>query len=189
MFAAPGTSALSRRARLVVVAFAAFAVLFTSALAVGAPPTTEEEFAERLKTEATTPEGALGLWFDGVFLYSNKETRELGALILAEMMVGADKKWDRQRTFYTFSDRLKNKAHIFRSYAKGSSPANGYSIDLATYALNIDESGEDATGFFFALQSSGADRTRKIFLKLDEESGRWKVLKFGSIYLVIKKAE
>ncbi len=189
MFAAPSTSALSRRARLLVVAFAAFAVLFTSALAMAGPPTTEEEFAERLKTEAATPEGAVVLWFDGVFLYSNKETRALGTTILAEMMVGADKKWDRQRTFYTFSDRMKNKAHIFRSYVKGSSPANAYTVDLTTYELNIDESGEDATGFFIALQSSGADRTRKIFLKLNEETGRWQVLKFGSIYLGIKKAE
>ncbi|MDX9721141.1 MAG: hypothetical protein RBU37_10375 [Myxococcota bacterium] len=158
-------------------------------VAVAGLPASEEEFLKRHASEAKNAESALQLWFEGVYLYmQGGDQATLGEKILLTMTKGMTDEWKTKAGFSRFAERLKTEQHIFRSYAKGSSPANGYSMDPSSFELDMVKSVQDGDNWVISLQSSGADSPRKVTLTKDD-TGLWKVVKFDSVYVGIRPSE
>lgn len=142
-------------------------------------PRDVDEFRERQRTEATKPDGAVKLWFEAIYLYSAEGTRDAGRKMLNLAMV--DEQWEKNTYFV---DRLRTKAHIFRSYAKGATPDNAYKMDPNEFALSIVTSQADTFregAWRVMLQSSGSDKARPVVL-VKGNDGLWKVQTYNDIY-------
>ena len=152
-------------------------VLFLSAAwavqCEGALPRTALEFETRYRQEGTTPEAAAKLFFDGIFAYMDRSTRAEGRKMLA-LAMDERPDWDGRATMKLFADRMKSPktAHIFRSYARGAVPENGYAMDPDNYELVIERAVEGhPKGLQLYLRSGGADYPRVIYMK--EVNGFW----------------
>ncbi len=160
-------------------------------LAAGASlPTTVEELKERHAAQASTPEAALKLWFDSVFATMNRETGEEGAAMLGYLTIPYkdSPQWYRQSSARTFVERIKERPHIFRSYAKGSSPTNGYAMDPNNYELEVVSCMADSSGRGWAvvIRSSGADSPRPVYLKKSDQTGLYYVDTFSNVYVDVR---
>ena len=156
-------------------------------------PVTDFEGMKALHAEVgTSPEGALKLWFDAVFLYMDPETRDVGRQCLSYLTIGLkdDPDWDRTPSNRIFVDRMKDEAyhHIFRSYAKGATPDNGYRMDVAGFALDVEQSARDAhgRGWKVVLRSGGADMPRPVYLKQSTSTDLWYVSLWANVYVDVR---
>jgi hypothetical protein len=181
--------------RLSTIAFAAVMAVFAYApdLSFAEPPASKEDFDKRYAEEGKTPEGALKLWFDGVFLYHDKSTRDLGIHILTQTTkeYEGSSDWETRSSSATFVTRMRNAGdmHIFRSYAKSATPDNAYQMDVKTYELNILDSDKDpySESHTIKLTSSGADNPRLVYLELNPKTGLWRLTRFSNIYVGVRK--
>lgn len=154
---------------------------------------TYDEIVARHEREGTTPEGAMKLWFDAVFLYMDPATRAVGQQALAYLTIPlkADAaQWPRRPANGTFRERLEAERHhhIFRSYARGTSPENGYAMTPEDYALDVVISQRDPyeRGWALHLRSSGADNPRPVYLKQSTKTGLWFVDAFNNTYVGVR---
>jgi len=160
--------------RILRVFFLALSVyLFFSPPCEGALPGSALEFEKRYRVEGSTPEGAAKLFFDAVFAYMDRNTRAEGTKMLT-LAMNEKPGWDRRHTMKLFVDRMKSgkTAHIFRSYARGATPENGYAMDVNDYELVIERTNPDhPKGLQVYLRSGGADYPRVIYLR--QINGLW----------------
>jgi hypothetical protein len=139
-----------------------------------------------------TPEGALELWFEALFLYLEPESREVGRAGLQHLTISLrdDDGWERRPSSSRFVSRMRDPSHhhIFRSYAEGATPENGYAMDPESFQLRIEESSRDAhgRGWKVLLRSSGADNPRPVYLRRSTTSGLWFVDGFANVYVGIR---
>ncbi len=151
-----------------------------------------DDWQERHSEQATTPEGAIKVWFDAIFLYLDPETRDLGRTLLQYSTVPLkdDDQWHKRPSFSIFLSRLEDESHhhIFRSYAKGATPENGYSMNPRDYELRIESSGKDThgRGWRLSLESGGADNPRPVYLRRSSKSELYFVDGFVNVYLGIR---
>ncbi len=142
--------------------------------------------------EGATPEGALALWFDAVYLYMDEDTRNQGreALTFLTIPFKDESGWEKLPSYRIFVSRMQDPAyaHIFRSYAVGTSPENAYSMDPKNFELNVVESAEDThgRGWRVLVRSSGADSPRPVYMKKSTSTGLWYVSEFGNVYVGIR---
>lgn len=186
------------RVRTIVAANLAGAIVVACAGALAAqigPGSAEPDLQPWLARHAelgTTPDGALKLWFEGLFLYSDPASRDLGRRVLQHLTLPFkdDPTWDERPSNLLFAGRLRDPAfsHIFRSYAKGATPANGYAMDPVAFELEIRSSRSDAhgRGWRVLLASSGADSPRPVYLKQSSQSGLWFVDGFANVYVGVR---
>lgn len=142
-------------------------------------PRDVDEFRDRQTKEATRPEGAAKLWFEAIYTYGKEATRDAGRKMLSLGMV--DEKWEKNTYFV---DRMRTKPHIFRSYAQGATPGNGYKMDPDQFALQIVASEADKFregAWRLMLQSSGTDKPRPLVL-VKGADGLWRVQTYNDIY-------
>jgi hypothetical protein len=157
-----------------------------------APATTLADWKQRHQQLGASPEGAIKLWFDAVFLACDPETRDLGREVLQYLTVPFkdDPQWYRRPSASTFASRLEDPRHhhIFRSYVKGATPENGYTIDRTGYSLHIAGSERDqyGRGWKLLLASSGADSPRPVYLRQSTKSGLWFVDSFANVYVGVR---
>ncbi len=155
-------------------------------------PADLEGWKQRHSELGKTPEGALKLWFDAVFLCLDPARRELGRQVLQELSLPLrnDDTWYHRPSNRTFVTRLEDSSyhHIFRSYAKGTAPENGYAMDPGDYQLRIEGSQRDAhgRGWRLLLVSSGADNPRPVYLRQSDKTGLWYVDGYGNVYVGIR---
>lgn len=151
-----------------------------------------ETWKARHEACGADPVATLKLWFEAVFLYQQSSQRELGRQLLQYLTIPfkPDPGWDRKPSNGTFVERLKNARHqhIFRSYAQGSRPENGYQLDPTDWQLAVERSGEDphGRGWTVALRSSGADSARPVYLKQSSKTGLYFVDKHANVYVGIR---
>ena len=171
-------------------------------VAAAPPPGSLAEVEARYARAAEQPEAALELWFEGVGLYAHPDTRPLAVQILALTTAefDGDLTWPKRPSAATFASRLADPAfaHVFRSYNRGTSPANGYGVPPGGLALNIEASTAEpltrgvagaqgtAEGWIIRLRSSGADLPRTVTLRRNTQTGRWQVSRFSSIYVDVR---
>ena len=163
-------------------------VLALSSCANAELPKTYKEFKARYQTEAKTYQGAIKLYFEAVFAYINKETRDEGRKML-RYSLRSETPIDRSTYYATFADRLKNPAysHIFRSYAKGTSPENDYAMSPDDFEINYTGKVEDARDYLRVfLRSSGADSPRAVWVK-EFDDGLWFVINNAATYVEVKQ--
>ncbi len=175
-----------KRSLLIVLAMFFAATLFV-AQAQAKLPTSSDELEEQISKQAKTPEGVVHLFMDGIFLYSESETRALGRQALKAVLFNLPSDWESNQAYQRFIKRIKKETHIFRSYCKGTSAANNYKVDLNKCELTIVKVKKDGDKYrVVSLKSTGADSARSITLQQDDK-GQWKVSTFSSIYLGVKK--
>ncbi len=124
---------------------------------------TYEEWAAHAQD---SPEAALKMYFDACFTYMNLSTRDEGRKMLAHIMK-ADDNWDKRPSYQTFASRLKdaNYHHILKSFAKGTSPENGYTMNPDDYELDIVSQTPESDYLRVLLKSTGADSPRITWVK------------------------
>jgi hypothetical protein len=162
------------------------ACLVLAAGSAMALPQTYKEFKARYQTEATTPQGALKMHFEAIFAYINKETRaEASKMIRYSMYLPMP--LEQSRNNVTFVERMKDPGYnfVFRSFAKGTSPENSYSMDPNNFQLNILKI-RDSEGYKkIDLHSSGADSMRTVWLL--NHDGLWYVHANGGLYAMVRE--
>jgi hypothetical protein len=151
-----------------------------------------DAWKQRHQEEGKTPDGAIKLWFDALFMALDPATRELGRDLLQYLTVPLrdDDQWYRRPSNQTFVSRLDDPRyhHIFRSYAEGTTPENDYAVDPASYRLQIAGSERDqyGRGWKILLVSSGADSPRPVYLRQSTTSGLWFVNSYANVYVGIR---
>jgi hypothetical protein len=169
------------RRRLTVLMAAA--TLAWAGLAHAKLPRDVDEFRERLAKEAVKPEGAAKLWFEAIYVYAKDASRDEGRKMLALLML--DEKWEKNTYFV---DRMRTKPHIYRSYAKGSTPENRYAMDPDSFALVVASSAKDKFrehGWRLTLKSGGDDEPRPLVLVKGTDN-LWRIQAYNEVYGDIK---
>lgn len=139
-------------------------------------PSTYADFKERCHTVAVTPEGAVKMYFDAVFCYLDPNRRTEASKMLRYIM-HADANWEKKQKYVTFARRLKDPAchYIFRSFASGTSPQNGYRMSPENYSLVFSGKSNEADYARVFLISSGSDSRRIVWVK-QYQDGLWYVI-------------
>lgn len=145
-----------------------------------------QAFQTRYRQHATTPEGALKLYFDAVFCYLPESTRPEASKMLRHAM-HSDLPIERSPVYATFVQRLRDPAshHIFRSFAQGASPDNGYSMSLQDFKLTVLDQRQEADYTKVFLQSMGADNPRPVWVKQFDD-GLWYTINNASTYVQVR---
>lgn len=157
-----------------------------AAAAVQGLPQTYADFKTRCQTAALTPEGAVKMYFDAVFCYLDPDRREEASKMLRYIM-HADAGWEKSQKYVTFIRRLKEPAyhHIFRSFAAGTSPENGYGMSPDNYTLIITKKDKQQDYIRVFLRSSGADTDRRLWVK--QYDGFWYVINNADSYVMVRE--
>ncbi len=150
-------------------------------------PDNYAEFKERCQTMLKTPAGAIKMYFDGVFVYANPQTRREGQKMLRYVM-RAGENWDGAASSATFVSRLKDpsKHYIFRSFAKGTSPENGYSMSPDNYSVEIVNTAKESDYTRVSIVSTGADSARTMWVKQFDD-GLWYVINNSGSYVDVRQ--
>ncbi|MBQ1266061.1 MAG: hypothetical protein IIY06_04745 [Proteobacteria bacterium] len=176
-------------------------ILTTTALVIGMTcglamnaqaklPADMEEYQARFEKDAKTPEGAVKLWMDALFLYQNPATRSLGSQMMMSIIDGFPDDFERNSAHRMFVERLKTEQQIFRSYCAGSAPENNYKADPDNCDLMITKSLEspyEEGVWTIYIQSSGSDSARQV--KLIKRGDHWKVTNYANFYQKIRPAK
>lgn len=167
------------RGSLLVVAL--LTLLATLTAQAQLPQTLDEMKAQHVLL-ATTPEGAVEAFFGACFVYMNPATRDAGREMLQYLALPlkGEASWDRLPSQRLFTQYLVDvdRQHVWRSYAKGATPENGYRINPNDWELDVEATRlaeDEDRGLQVHVNSSGADAPRVVYVKQDRESGLWYV--------------
>ena len=169
------------------IAVSVLLLLLLTAQAMAELPKSLEDLQARIPTEAKTPQGAAKLWFDCVFVYLGGD-KDLGVQLITAMT--KDKDW--QGTMEYFVDALNSKPYIWRSYVKGATPENKYTMDPGNYELETRDiilkpyaDYEEGKVVMVKMFSSGADSLRPFILERNSR-GEYKAREFSSLCVGVK---
>ncbi len=138
-----------------------------------------------------TPDGAVKVFILACLQYGSRNSAEhlRGKQAIQRLSIEYmnDPAWDDLTTAQTFVRNLDGEAWIFRSYAVGTSPENGYAMNPADFELNLDRIEPGGTGGQDVwLRSSGADSPRRIYLKRGTQDGLYYLEHFGNLYVDVR---
>jgi hypothetical protein len=151
-------------------------------------PQSLEEYQQRIQAQCTDPKATAKLFFEAVYVYLGGN-KTLGEQLITEIV--KDKNWKRTTSYFVTS--MANQPYIYYSYAKGTSPENGYKMDPNNFELvfegNVNykpyadvEEGQAAKLF---VRSSGADMPRPMTFERNR-AGLYKVSEFSSICVGVR---
>lgn len=149
-------------------------------------PSTYADFKERCRAAAVTPEGAVKMYFDAVFCYLDPARRAEASKMLRYIM-HTDANWEGNQRHVTFLRRLKDPSlhYIFRSFAAGTSPENGYRMSPDAYQLVFTRKDRQQDYIRVFLRSSGADSDRRVWVK-QYPDGFWYVINNADTYAKVR---
>lgn len=143
-------------------------------------PQTLDEMKAQHVLLGTTPQGAVKNFLDACFVYMNPATRDPGREMLQYLAIPLKPHatWDRQPANRLFVERLTSEryAHVWRSYAQGATPENGYEMDPDNWELGFERTNRlegDDRGTQVYLRSGGADNPRVVYVKQSTQTGLW----------------
>lgn len=186
------TASLSRTFALLLFSMGICLASFALSAAPGnaAPsqglPSTYADFKERCRTAAVTPEGAVKMYFDAVFCYLDPARRAEASKMLCYIM-HTDANWEGNQRHVTFLRRLKDPSlhYIFRSFAAGTSPENGYRMSPDAYQLVFTRKDRQQDYIRVFLRSSGADSDCRVWVK-QYPDGFWYVINNADTYAKVR---
>ncbi|MGI5816547.1 MAG: DUF6935 domain-containing protein [Armatimonadota bacterium] len=156
------------------------------------PQTLDEMKAQHVLLGAQ-PEGAVKNFIDACFVYANPETRQVGREMLQYLAIPlkSEANWDRLPGNRLFAERLTDQsyAHVWRSYAVGATPENGYLMDPDNWELNVERTyrhDDDERGLQVYLRSGGADAPRVVYVKQSTTTGLWYVNIWHTLFVDIR---
>ncbi len=149
-------------------------------------PANFEDYKKRYAAHANTPQGAVKLYFDAVFCYIGGNRAE--ALKMLRYSMHEIKGWERTAYHSTFMERLNDprQHHIFRSFAAGTSPENGYAMSPQSYRLMYDGVRGMQGYTQVRLISSGADSPRIVQVR-QYDDGLWYVIQNAGTYTQVRE--
>lgn len=126
------------------------------------------------------------MYFDAVFCYLEPQRRTEADKMLRYIM-HADASLESNQRYITFVRRMKDPSyhHIFRSFASGTSPENGYSMSPQNYQLAFSGRSQESDYLRIFLVSSGSDRQRVVWVR-QYEDGLWYVINNADTYLGVR---
>lgn len=141
-------------------------------------------FKAQYQQLAHSPEGALRMYFIAVFAYINESTRSEASKML-RYALHLEYPLENSANHTTFLQRLRDptEQHIFRSFAAGSSPENGYQV-TADFHLAIEGVVKESDYTRILLRSSGADNARSVWVK--QFDGLWYTINNASTYAQVR---
>ena len=150
-------------------------------------PSSFSEFKSRCQSVCRSPEGAVKMYFDAVFCYLDPNRRTEASKML-RYILHADAGWEGSQKYVTFVRRLKDPAchHIFRSFAAGTSPENGYRMSPEKYSLVFSGKSNEADYVRVFLLSSGSDSRRIVWVK-QYQDGLWYVINNADTYMKVRE--
>lgn len=156
-------------------------------------PKTVDELRALHQQIGAEPQGGVKCFLNACFAYMDPQTRDEGRKMLQYMLVpnSSDPAWDTLPTQRLFVERLTQPTHqhIWRSYAAGTTPENGYQIDVNNWQLNFERTNQiadDPRGLQVYLRSSGADAPRVVYVVQNEQSGLLHVNIWNSLFAGIR---
>lgn len=165
-------------------------VLLALFLAVGgeawaALPRDYQEFKARYQQEGRTPEGAVKLYFEAVFCYIDEATRDEGSKMV-RYALHYDRPIERSNNLSTFAERLRDPEmhHIFRGFAEGTSPENGYQMSPDNFNIVVVNKIQEQGYLRIFLRNSGADSPRAVWMK--EFDGLWYMINNAGTYVGVR---
>ena len=172
--------------RKVLIAVLIAVLSVSSAYAV--LPRTYQEFKARYQSEGRTVEGAVKLYFEGVFAYMNPQTRKEGAKML-RYALHSDMPIERSTHYATFVERMKDPDYnySFRSFAYGAEPENNYAMSPDNFeVMYAGRFTRDPGGYLkVPLYSSGSDSPRTIWVKRFDD-GLFYVINNAATYAQVR---
>lgn len=151
-----------------------------------AAPAVQSALLARHPTEGRTPEGALRLWLEACLLWNTDEDSAKAALQYLTVPLKEHPDWPGLNSNHTFVERLTHAPHIFRSYARGTSPTGGYALPDDWELDVVEVKDKDARGTPVVLRSSGADNPRPVYLRQSSQTGLWYVDNWANVYVDIR---
>ena len=154
-------------------------------------PQTMEEMTALHQQLGQTPEGAVKCFLDACFVYMNPETRAAGREMIQFLAIPLKSNPDWETGEALFVARMTDPAyaHVWRSYAAGTTPENGYLMDPDNWELNFErthrEEGDDR-GTQVYLRSSGADNPRVVYVKQSTTTGLWYLNIWNTLFVDIR---
>lgn len=152
-------------------------------------PQNYADFKARCQFACLTPEGAVKMYFDAVFCYLDPDRRSEASKMLRYIM-HAESNWEGSQKYVTFIRRLEDPAYhyIFKSFAVGTSPENGYEMSPDTYSLVFTRKDKQQDYIRVFLRSSGADSDRRVWVK-QYSDGFWYVINNSDTYAKVRDPE
>lgn len=126
------------------------------------------------------------MYFDAVFCYLDPARRAEASKMLRYIM-HTDANWEGNQRHVTFLRRLKDPSlhYIFRSFAAGTSPENGYRMSPDAYQLVFTRKDRQQDYIRVFLRSSGADSDRRVWVK-QYPDGFWYVINNADTYAKVR---
>lgn len=169
--------------------FAKSAALFSAALLCAFQATAQvpdyQTFKQRYQQEATTPEGAVKMYFEAALSYINESTRAEGSKMLRYAM-HESRPLEQFNAHATFMQRLRDprENHVIRSFAAGATPENNYEVPPGGFSPVITGQQKEADYLRVLLQSGGADSPRAVWVK--EFDGLWYTINNAGTYAQVR---
>lgn len=157
-----------------------------SSVCVGVrPPAVPAIYGEDIPQSAD-PVWVVHEWLHGILLYHAGQKDE-GLKLMNSLMKEPDPKL---QTFHGSMDA--DRAYIWRSYVKGTTPATGYVVpdpnnfEIDTYYQPGEAPTDTSTSLRMFIRSSGADSARPIKLRKDSRN-QWRVDEYSSLCVGVRK--
>ena len=157
-------------------------------------PATWAEFKQEYQTEAQTPQGAAKMLFKGIFCWTkavqtknDQLKKDAGKMI--RYAVYSDVPIESSTYYNVFRERLNDPDYyyIFRSFAKGTSVENSYSMDPENFELDIQKIRKCKENYYYVdLISSGADSIRYVMAE-KKPDGLWYITSPHNVYVMVRK--
>jgi hypothetical protein len=150
-------------------------------------PSNFQAYKQRYQSVATSPEGAVRMYFDALYSYIAPKGRSEGVKML-RYSLHERQGWERSPAYSTFVSRLNNASwhYVFRSFASGTSPENNYSMSPNNYRLMFASTRQETDYVLVMIHSSGADSPRPLQVKQFDD-GLWYVVANHGTYSDVRK--
>ena len=133
------------------------------------------------------PEGTITLWLEAVIRVQEGDENAWRAVQYLTIPLKNDPAWMKLAGNSYFINEVRSKNPSFRSFIVGSSPENGYSVDLSNLRISIESDADNGSlGRKYFIESSGAERARPISLKKSDQTGLYYVNEYSSMYVDVQ---
>ncbi len=164
-------------------------------IAIGAMPTTIDEYLAMRDRVARTPEGGAAAFAIALHCYARDPAVGLPYVTVAIAMDlldddpgGYKGRRPRRAILQNLKDRLHGKAHIARSYVQGTRFEDGYALPAGDVVVRVKQQRDslpaaDKAKMF--VYSTGADTPRPVSLARNDK-GLWKATEWSSLEVGIR---
>jgi hypothetical protein len=148
------------------------------------------ELKARHEEAGKTPEGAFKVWLQAIYLIQDGDDDQGAAgwemLTFLTLPYKESPGWEKKPAHSIFVNAVKGDKNIFRSYAEGATPENGYKRDPKSFSIVVTRTEDSDRGLKMFVKSGGADSPRPIYMKKSSKSGLYYVSDHVNTYVGVR---